>query len=114
MFPHGVTVTRLRAQLVYDGYQGGSGRRDWANPDRLSIPGCGLAPTLIDEDRQYGAETVPEGWTLYAPTGADIAAVDRVETPHGVFAVEGEPSPWEHPMTGWKPGTVVKLRKVEG
>lgn len=111
-FTSGVTVTRLRAAKVDDGYNGTI--LDWSSPARLAITGCGLAPRVDEENRTQGRQAVAIGWTLYAPYGADIDFDDRVETPHGTFEVEGEPGHWRSPLSGREHGTTVALRRVDG
>lgn len=112
-FGAGVTVTRLRAGRVDDGYDGT--RPDWTTASSKQIEGCGLAPRVGDEFAQRGREGAEVLWTLYAPHGADITYHDRIRTPDdGVFNVEGDPGEWSHPMTGWDAGTAVALSRVEG
>lgn len=112
MFAHGLTLTRLRGTKVDDGYNGT--RIDWTNPDRLTIPGCGLAPRVEDELLARGRQGVVVGWTAYLPFGSDVTHEDRVETPYGVCDVNGDPGNWESPYTGRKPGMTVTLDRVEG
>lgn len=111
-FHRGHTLTRLRAAKVDDGY--GGVRLDWSDPDRLAIPGCGMAPRVEDELRDRGRQGVVIGWTAYLPFGADVTFEDRIETPHGTFDVEGEPGIWESPMSGRQHGMTVTLKRVDG
>lgn len=108
----GVTVTRLRAAKVDDGYNGV--RLDWSHPDRLDIPGCAMAPRVEDERRQQGRQGVLEAWTAYLPYGSDVTFEDRLLTPHGTFEVEGAPNPWRNPYTGRQAGMTVYLQRVDG
>jgi hypothetical protein len=111
-FANGVTVTRLRGDTVDDGYNGS--RIDWTTPDELEIPGCALAPRVEPELRDDGRQGVFHAWTLYMPYGADIAAHDRVDTPQGLFEVEGEPGDWRSPYTGREHGATVHLQRIDG
>lgn len=112
-YPHGVTVHRLRAVEVSDGY--GGVRLDWSNPVRVALTGCAVAPRLADEERDRGRQGVNIGWTVYVPgVGHDITHLDRMEIPAGVFEVEGDPNPWANPYSGTEPGTVVQVRRLEG
>lgn len=111
-FGHGVTVTRLRATAVDDGYNGT--RLDWTTPDELDIPGCGLAPRAEEEQRERSRQGLTEGWTLYCPYDADIAFQDRVVTSQGTYEVEGSLLPWRNPFTGREAGATIHLRVVEG
>lgn len=110
-FARGITVTRLRGTRVDDGY--GGERIDWSDPDRLTIKGCAIAPLVEDEQLDRGREGVVHAWTLYAPW-SDITAWDRIDTPQGVFNVDGDPGLWQSPYTGAKPGMTVRLVRVEG
>lgn len=110
-FPHGTTVTRLRGTVVSDGY--GGTQRDWTNPQRLTISGAGLAPTVEPEQHQAGRDGTEVGWTLYCAT-ADVTAYDRIESRFGLFEVDGDPGIWESPFTGQNHGMVTRLRRVEG
>ena len=112
MFPAGETVTRLRAPLVADRY--GNLVPDWSNPDRLDIPDCGVAPRTSDEETEQGRQGVVVGIAVYAPPDADILPSDRLEVRGSVYEVVGEVAVWRSPFTGWHPGIVVNLRRVEG
>ena len=111
-FAAGETVTRLRAPLVADRY--GNLVPDWDNPDRLDIPDCGVAPRTSDEETEQGRQGVIVGITVYAPPGTDILPSDRMEVRGEVWEVVGEVADWRSPYTGWHPGIVVNLRRVEG
>ena len=110
-FSKGMTVTRLRGTRVDDGY--GGERIDWTTPARLTIQGCGIAPLVEDEQNQAGQSAAIEAWTLYAPW-SDIRFDDRIDSPHGLFEVDGDPGLWESPYTGRRPGMTVRLRKITG
>jgi len=111
-FAAGETVTRLRAPLVADRY--GNLVPDWDNPDRLNISDCGVAPRTSDEETEQGRQGVIVGIAVYAPAGADILPSDRVEVRGQVWEVVGEVADWRSPFTGWNPGIVVNLRRMEG
>ena len=111
-FPAGETVTRLRAPLVTDRY--GNLVRDWEQAERLDIPGCGVAPRTSDEETEQGRQGVIVGIAVYAPTGTDITPHDRMEVRGEVWEVVGEVADWRSPFTGWAPGVVVNLSRMEG
>lgn len=111
-FAAGETVTRLRAPLVTDRY--GNLVRDWDSATRLDIPGCGVAPRTSDEETEQGRQGVIVGIAVYAPPGTDIVPSDRMEVRGEVYEVVGEVADWRSPFTGWHPGIVVNLRRVEG
>ena len=112
MFPFGETVTRRRGQTV-DNY--GTQTVDWSQPSTdITIAGCAVAPSTTDELIAAGREGPIFDATLYAPFGADIGWRDRIVCSFGVFDVDGEPSPWKSPFTGWEPGVAVRLKRVAG
>ena len=110
-FRRGYTATRLRAAMASDGYGGAA--LSWNEPDRLAICGCAGAPGAGEENHTLGRDAITETWTLYAPL-ADVVARDRVETPHGVFEVDGPAGRWVSPFTGREAGMTIRLRVVEG
>lgn len=112
MFPAGETVTRLRPTLVEDRY--GNLVPDWSDPNRLDIPGCGVAPRTTTEEAEQGRQGVVVGIAVYAPTGTDITPHDRMEVRGEVWEVVGEVADWRSPFTGWHPGIVVNLTRMEG
>lgn len=77
---------------------------------------AGVAPaSSTDEPRSYGAHTVVTPATLYLPEfRTDLSPHDEWEVRGVRSGVEGQPQPWRSPMTGWTPGTVIQLRKVDG
>lgn len=88
------TLTRLRPAVVI---QRGSEIPDWSAPDRLDIPGCSVQPagtTLTQDGRIQG---VTDGYSCYLPPGSDVRAGDRIEYRGAVYAVIGEPRPWQSP-----------------
>lgn len=111
-FPHGITVTRLRAPLVPDGY--GGTERDWNAPDSLEVGPCAVAPLVEDEAHQRGRVGVTEAWTLYAPYDADIEAHDRIVHEGRTFDVDGDPGRWRSPFSGREHGMAVRLVRQEG
>jgi len=105
------TVTRLRAA------EAGTDRRGNAEPGeptRLDIDGCAVAPRGQGENRTEGRQAVTSGWTVYAPTGADVLATDQVEVRGVVYEVDGEPADWRSPFSGRRPGLVFDVVRVEG
>ncbi|NQE86648.1 hypothetical protein [Nocardia terpenica] len=71
-------------------------------------PNANGAPTADRELARYDV-------TLYCPVGADVLANDLIELPDGdQYHVVGRPQRPKHPVTGWTPGVVVRLRRIEG
>lgn len=114
MFAAGETVIRQRATLVVDPYSGETEGLSWDSPDELSISGCGYNPggsTEPTDDARNAVITTPE---VYAPTGSDVLAGDRLVVRGQTFDVEGDPADWRSPFTGWQAGLVIRLKKVAG
>lgn len=114
MFAHGEPVTRLRATVTLDPYSGEPDDLDWTTPDALVISDCGFDPGGSLEPTEVGRTSVITQPTVYAPTGADVTAQDRLVCRGVTYDVDGQPAAWRSPFTGWLPGTVIKLREVAG
>lgn len=107
-----VTLTTEGAPTGVDAYG-----NDTYTPVTTSVPGCMFAPGGSVE-RVNGQDQVVTQPTVYAPTGTDVSAVDKVTVPgYGVFEVDGSPQVWPpHPRTGWQPSNsvVIRLKAVTG
>ena len=114
MFPHGETVTRLRATSAVDPYSDEPTQSDWTSPDSLDIPGCGFNPGQSSEPTQEARNAVITQPEVYAPTGSDVLAGDRLVVRGDTYDVDGKPAVWRSPFTGWQPGVVIVLKEVEG
>ena len=113
-FPYGETVTRLRAPLVTDPYSGAATKRDWSAATSLPIEGCGVDPGQSHEAPTVNREAVRSTPTLYAPPAADVLSGDRIVSTTGMWDVDGHGVDWSSPFTGWRPGSVFPLRRVDG
>lgn len=119
MFPYGSTIEVLATGRDRHG--------DTIITVRGSITGCGVEPEGSSEDTDQRA-LVEDRVTVYAPfTDLPVTAQDRVRLiPYGtnptpqeraalpLWSVDGAPREWRHPMTGWQPGRVIRLRLVTG
>lgn len=114
MFPHGETITRLRATAILDPYSGEPTDFTWDAPDALEIPDCGINPGGTSEPTQDGRNAVITRPEVYAPADADVTAGDRLVVRGETYEVDGEPAAWRSPFTGWAPGLVIVLKRVEG
>lgn len=114
MFPFGETVTRLRASSAADRFSGESTAEDWSSPDELAILGCGFDPGDSTEPLEAGRDAVLAKPTVYAPSGADVTALDRLIVRGRTWQVDGDPADYRNPLTGWEPGLVIKLKAVSG
>jgi len=90
----------------------------WPGPG-IEITRCAVAPLEIGgqdaaEPPDVQRNAVVQQFTVYAPSGSPITAVDRVEVRGELYEVVGEPSDWRSPYSRRRPGIVVRLRRVEG
>lgn len=84
-------------------------------PTSHDVTRCAFFPGVSTENATAQRDTVISMGTLMAPEGADIQALDIVVMPGGKrWEVDGDPSTYESPFTGWRPGIPVKLRAVQG
>lgn len=113
-FPHGETVTRLRAAAVEDPYSGEDTAPDWDNAAELDIEGCAFSPGNSLEPLEVGRSAVLTRPQVYAPPGADVLSGDRLVVRGDTYEVVGRPQDWRSPFTGWQPGLVIELELVEG
>lgn len=61
-----------------------------------------------------GRDTLVTQPTVYLPAGTDVTHLDAVVIDGLTYEVDGEPINWVHPLTGWRPGVEVKLRRAIG
>lgn len=113
MFPHGETVTRLRATNVIDPYSG-ENVEDWSVPTTKDFLNVVVAPGGSTEPLSADRQSVESDYDLIFEPGADITARDRLVVRGGVCHVEGKPFDWVSPYTGWRPGLVARASEVVG
>jgi head-tail adaptor len=104
------TVTVLRAGTTADRY--GNAALDWSDPEEHTVAGCVIQPAAGPESLSLGADTVEHRWTLDAPDGADITALDRVSYNGELFELDGYVQRWESP-TGALAHAQALLKRVE-
>lgn len=101
--------------------------------DHHQIDGCVefAGTSVTGRGSKSGTEdsnVVTDSRTLYAPSGSDILATDRILIhPLGVdlipandratrrtnaYQVDGRPTDWTHGLTGWRPGMELVLRRI--
>lgn len=117
-FANGETVTRLRAVLIADPYSTDDTQAAWDDtdnpPDALEIDGCGFNPGSSTEPLQDARNAVVTRPEVYAPSGADVLAGDRLVVRGDTYEVFGNPGDYRSPFTGWAPGLAIPLQRVEG
>lgn len=89
----------------------GGGDDDWGDPlpgveMRTSIDGCAVAPLKSDESASIEGPRLIDGFTVYAPLGADIASGDVLEVRGGLYHVDGAPGVWMNPYSAAYPSGV--------
>jgi hypothetical protein len=116
MFPlaHGETVVRERAQLVTDPYSNEQTKRDWTDPDKLTLEGVAIAPSSSTETSTENRNTIETAMSLYGAPGIDVLSHDRIRARSGLWTVEGEIADWKNALTGWNPGVEFRVKKVAG
>ena len=63
---------------------------DWEKVDLASIRGCSMQPastTLSEDGRVLG---IQDRYTLFAPSGADIIAGDRIQFQGKTYEIDGD------------------------
>lgn len=73
----------------------------------FDLPGCLFAPGPSVEPG-FAANTVDTDGTVYAPTGSDVRATDKIRIRGDVYQVVGKPQVWG------TSGVVVAVRQVTG
>lgn len=88
------TAVRVRAGTKTD--RGGNTVPDWANPDRLTVPGLNIQPNSQAEDADEQRSAVVTGYRVQSAEGTrpDIRASDRIEWRSQLFEVDGEVAEW--------------------
>lgn len=114
MFPYGEQVTILTAGTEVDPYSGESVSSWELPPSEALVDGVGVEPRPSDEPTQEARNAVVSGFTLYLPTGTVIGPQNRVVVRGGTYEVLGEKAEWVNPFTGWAPGVVVQVQRVDG
>lgn len=112
-YPFGETVYVLTAGTTTDPYSNETAE-DWSAASEVAVEGVAVEPRPSQEPVQDARNAVTSGYTLYMPAGTSIDARSRVTVRGAVFEVLGEPAVWRSPFTGWEPGVVVQVGRVEG
>lgn len=111
----GETVTVIHPGETTDGY--GNDKPSWADDDvtRVAVEHCGVAPgDPRPEAFTPGRSPVEIAWTIYMPTGTAVSAADRLEIRGEIHEVDGHPDDWRDALSSWRPGIVVRAKRVTG
>jgi hypothetical protein len=61
-----------------------------------------------------GRDTITTQPAVYLPAGAQVDGLSAVTAGGVRYEVDGNPSVWRSPFTGWAPGVEVRLKVVTG
>lgn len=118
-YPYGATVRVLRGTLVTDRFDSESQTISWTTPTQVGpdYPRTPVAPTqLSDSPLHDQPDRQDETLTVMLPYGVAVKSSDRVQIADGpyvgTYAVDGRPSHWLNPFTGWKPGAEIRLKDI--
>ena len=81
------TVIRIRPSLKESR---GSQIFDWDNASELTISGCSMQPATTSLSTDGRVLGIQDEWTLFAPSGADIQAGDRIMYNGLSYIVQGD------------------------
>lgn len=112
-YPHGKTVTVVRAALVTDPFSGEDEMYDWTAADETDFPKCAVAPRTSEEPLEGRRVQVMDGLSVYGPKNMDVTSRDRIRIDGVLYEVDGEPAHWESPFTG-RGLTTVDVVRWEG
>jgi hypothetical protein len=79
-----------------------------------TIEGCGFAPDTSTENTAGQAQVGTDSALYVPPTSVPVTAQHRLRFDDQTWQINGEVAWWRHPMTGWSPGGVIRLRRVTG
>jgi head-tail adaptor len=113
MFAFGELVEVLEAGTATDGY--GNTVEDWDSPVVVDKDDyAGVEPRPLGEQEQDNRNAVVKGYTLYVKPDLTVTAQNRVRVRGDVWAIDGDPADWRNPFTGWHPGIVLQVGRVDG
>ena len=112
-FPYGELVEVLEASVSEDAH--GNEVESWDSPTVVdSDERAAVEPRPTPSENNDARNAVTHGFTLYCKPGLNVTAKHRVRVRGQMWDVLGEPAEWRSPFTGWEPGTVVQVGRVDG
>lgn len=113
-FAHGETVTILRRGVEVDPYSGEEAPSS-VYTHHADVGGCAVWPGTSDEPTTaLDPLRVETSLTVAMPPGTDVDSLDRLVVRGRRYSVIGDPFDYVHPMTGWRPGVLVKVTRTDG
>lgn len=106
-------VSRVRATGTTDGY----GDTIAGTRSTSVIHGAWVWPRTSDDATGPGRDGAVIGLALWVPPGYDLRSTDEIDVHGERWRIVGDAGPaaeYESPFTGWNPGSVVALERVEG
>jgi hypothetical protein len=105
----GETVTVLtRSAVTRDAH----GNEQWSYTE-VEVEGCIVWPTGSTEQTE-ARDTTTDRITVSFPYGTDVTNVSKMRVRGHLYEVDGTPSQWASPFTGWKAGVEVHGVRVTG
>lgn len=86
---------------------------DWKAATEHTVTGCRVQPAAGTEEQSTTRDAIVNRWVLFAPTGVDITARDRIRHNGVVYQIDGSLRPWSSP-TGALAHIEADLLRVEG
>lgn len=108
-FGAGIIVT-VQTQAISGQDALGNDVKTWTD---ISVSNVGFAPGGSVE-RVQGQDQVTYKPTVYLPAGTVITAYSRVIVAGVTYEVDGSPTEWVDPFTGYDFGIVANLKDVTG
>lgn len=113
MFPYAETVQVLTGVAATDPYSGEATGLDWSTPtERDEL--CAVADGGSTEPLQDARNSIVSDFDLIFDHNPEVSPAERVRVRGLICDVVGRPFLWRSPFTGWEPGTVVRVKVVEG
>ncbi len=79
-----------------------------------AVDGVGIEPTGTRSDNERRLTSISD-YRLFFPAGDPIGVGAEVQLPGDTkwCPVVGKPPSWHSPITGWEPGVIVTIERVE-
>lgn len=116
MFPTGKTVVVVHRTIVRDAV----GNETITETGQTSHDNVAVAPRPAEPQGELAEQVsrsrtlLVSGLTVFLPADAVVDADDRLEIDGELYEIDGLPTNWESPYTGWRPGMAVAARRVTG
>ncbi|MDR1266588.1 MAG: hypothetical protein LBK42_13785 [Propionibacteriaceae bacterium] len=113
---HGETLTRLRPRQKPDPYNPDATIPDWGQtPDEATLPPAAWRSETTQTTGDNGRRETTRRADVGLRPGADIALGDRLRRADGtIWTVVALLDADASPFTGWRPGLIARVERVEG